>query len=152
LFSLSSSTPSHYSIKDNPNIQSFSESIQPALSAGTYVIAVDAFITPNGSVSYNLDIAETSHQNKVTVEDWYSFTLASQTTVTINLDVEGDSAGYDSFLDLYLFDESGTSLIASSQNDAEISENLSITLDAGTYTVGVDLLNIWNAQYSLSVQ
>jgi hypothetical protein len=150
LFLSSSNTPLIYSINDNVALGSFSESIQvPApLAAGTYIIAVDAYLTPGGSVPYSLDISETSKRNEVTVEDWYSITLAAQATVSISLDFEDSRSN----LDLYLFDQTGGTLLASSRNDVGLPEDITITLAAGTYRVGVDLLNQWNTKYSLLFQ
>jgi hypothetical protein len=150
LFPVSSSTPYYYSIGDNPATKAFKELIQVAsLSAGTYIIAVDADRTPGGSIPYTLDISETYERNEVTVEDWYSFTLASLATVTISLNFDD----VHSSIDLYLFDQTGGTHMASSRNDAGLPESITITLGAGTYKVGVDLAGqIGTHKYTLTIQ
>jgi hypothetical protein len=74
-----------------------------------------------------------------TVEDWYSFTLASARTVTITLSFEGSTTAD---LDVYLLGSNGTTLYGYSihDNPARQNQNERITknLSAGSYRIGVD--------------
>lgn len=133
------------------NILAFDEPIEPttttrsithALNAGTYLIAVDAWDTYAVRVDYTLDFLG----GKREVEDFYSFTLNDQTTVTITLDI-GDSTAD---LDLYLYDAEATTLLDSSNSGGD-QESITTTLDPGTYVVGVDAFN-GSSSYTLTIQ
>ena len=117
-------------------------SITHALNAGTYLIAVDAWDTYAVRVDYTLDFLDGERE----VEDFYSFILNDQTTVTITLDI-GDSTAD---LDLYLYDEGAITLLGSSSAGGD-QESITTTLDSGTYMVGVDAFN-GSSSYTLTIQ
>jgi hypothetical protein len=152
LFSGSSTTPYLYSITDNPAAAQYSELIQEAsLPAGTYTIAVDAYVT-SGSIPYILDISPSNNGNMATVEDWYSFTLNVSSGVSISLGYDPSEPSINSDIDLYLFNQAGTAMMAHSRNGVTVPEKIVINLDPGTYKVGVDLANHWNARYILALK
>lgn len=143
-----------YSIKDNPLLNSYYENLERNLAPGTYFIVVDAFATPDGRVDYTLD----SHiigdkENTQEVEDWYTFTVDSQSTITITLDFEGST---DTDFDLYLLNGGSDTVLASSRNDNVTSgvriETITTTLNPGTYFVGVDAYNWHSGDYTLTIQ
>lgn len=70
-----------------------------ALDAGTYLIAVVVRDDSTAKADYTLQVSKSS-ENNFEIEDWYSFSLDSQSAVTITLDVANTSAD----LDFYLYD------------------------------------------------
>jgi hypothetical protein len=141
--------PSYYSVNDNPTTKSFNEMIQKDLPADTYYIAVCADRTPAGAANYTLDVYTDKSGAPTIIEDWYSFTLTSRSTVTISMAFDGTNAD----LDLYLFSQGGTTPLASSRKGVGVQqESITATLDPGTYLVGVDLVNQWNSKYTLTIQ
>lgn len=117
-------------------------SIMGALGSGTYLIAVDAWDTDSVSVDYTLDFLGSTRE----IEDFYSFTLNAQTTVTITMNVEDSSAD----LDLYLYDENGATLIESGIAGGT-QESITTTIGPGTYIIGVDAFD-GSSNYTLAVE
>jgi hypothetical protein len=109
------------SIDDNLSTGVYSESMSKYLAAGTYYVAIDGFATASGRASYTLNIA--TENLMIEICDWFSFTLPHQSTVTIR--ITGDST-------YVLTDTTGTDVLLGT-NDAFTS----ITLDAGTYLIGL---------------
>lgn len=111
----------------NPVIGSVSQSTLANL--GNTVISVTVLDDSNNSVAI-----------QPTVEDWYSFSLATAATITITLSFE-NTAGAD--LDIFLMNSAGTSLIAYGVHDnlnrQDQYERVRVTsLAAGSYRIGVD--------------
>ncbi len=153
LFDDQFSTMLGLSVADNPNTGNPTETITKTLDTGTYIIAVDAFATPEGSTDYTLNVVYSGEKdNEQEIEDWYTFTLDSQSDVTITLDFGG---GTSRDFDLYLFNSSGDTVLASSRGDnptsSDFSETITKTLNAGTYLIGVDAYS-GSGDYTLEVE
>lgn len=108
------------SISDNIKSGIYSETINKSLLAGSYYFAIDASSTPSRA-NYKLTLS--TFDSYIKVGDWFSFTLASQSQVTIKV------AGGASFV---LMDIAGSNTLASGS-----SSGISINLAAGSYLIGV---------------
>lgn len=109
------------SINDNIGTNVYSEQMSKYLAAGTYYVAVDAFNTPNGRANYTLNIS--TGDSTINIGDWFSFSLASQTQVTVLV------TGGPNFV---LTDSTGSTTLASGGAGGS-----SATLAAGSYLIGV---------------
>jgi len=153
LFNSSASTLLFFSVDNNPISGNPTETISETLDPGTYVIAVDAYATPDGSVEYTLDLNYQGNKgNEQEVEDWYTFTLTSQASITVTLTFEGSTT---TDFDLYLLNASADTVLASSREDnptsGDMSETITETLNPGTFFIGVDAFN-GRGDYTLTVQ
>jgi hypothetical protein len=155
LFDSSFTTLLAYSIKDNPNTDPNdpTETISATLDPETYVIAVDAYAPPDSSVEYTLDLNYQGNKgNEQEVEDWYTFTLTSQASITVTLTFEGSTT---TDFDLYLLNASADTVLASNREDNptsdDMSETITETLNPGTFLIGVDAFN-GSGDYTLTVQ
>lgn len=105
-----------------------------SVQKSTYANAGNTPVT----VTVTLD-GGTSVMISPTVEDWYSFSVASARTVKVKLNFETDP---DADLDMYLMDSSGRTLYGYSVHDnpnlKDQNESISASLAAGTYTIGID--------------
>ena len=106
------------SVEDNVATGDYSEQISQYLSAGTYYVAVDAYA---GGADYTLALS--TGDSAIDIGDWFSFSLAFQSQVTIMV------TGGPSFV---LTDSSATTTLANGG-----ASGTSITLDAGSYLIGV---------------
>ena len=150
LFDSLATTLLAYSISENDPTETITETLGP----GTYIIAVDAWLTPDGSVDYTFDLNYGGDKgNEQEVEDWYTFTLSSQSTITATLTFEGSTSSTD--FDLYLLNAAADTVLASSREDnptsGDMSETITETLTPGTYFIGVDAFN-GSADYTLTIQ
>jgi hypothetical protein len=110
------------SVDDNIATGVYSESLSEYLQAGTYYLAVDGYVTDAGRANYTLDIS--TSDSMIEICDWFSFTLPNQTEIYIS--IEGDS----SFI---VADATGSDVLFSGNGDSN-----SITLDAGSYLIGIN--------------
>lgn len=117
-------------------------SITAALGSETYLIAVDAWDTDAANVDYTLDFLGATRE----MEDFYSFTLNAQTAVTITMNIANTSAD----LDLYLYNENGTTLLESSIAGGA-QESITTTIGPETYVIGVDAFD-GSSNYTLAVE
>ena len=119
------------------------------LDPGDYLIAIVASVTP-GRTNYTLKYVE---GHDLSIEDWYTFTLTSQSTITVTLNFGGSTSSTD--FDLYLLDAAADTVLASSREDnptsGDPSETITETLNPGTYFIGVDAFN-GSGDYTLTIQ
>lgn len=154
LFDNAASTTLGAGLKDNPASNDPIEEIHTTLTPATYLVAVDAYLTPSGRVNYTLDIRHQGSPGSArAIEEWYSFTLTEQTQRTITLTIVDFDNQYDD-LDLFLFDDSANVLLGSSLKDNpylnDPTETVTVILDPGTYLLGVDAL--WACRYTLTIE
>jgi len=109
------------STDDNVASETYEEEMSRYLSAGTYYIAIDAYLTPQDRADYSLEIS--TMDTYVDICDWFSFSLVSEAQVTITV------TGGPSFV---LMDNTGSNPLTSGRE-----EGASITLSAGSYHIGV---------------
>lgn len=119
------------SVDDNVESNVYREEIIKFLSSGTYFLAVDAFATSHGRADYTLGVS--IGDDLVDICDWFSFSLASQTEVTITV------TGGPSFV---LMDSTGTNTLNNGG-----AAGTSMTLSSGSYLIGVSE----NGPYTLEV-
>jgi pre-peptidase len=109
------------STDDNIATETYAEEMSTYLSAGTYYVAIDAYLTPVGRADYSLTIS--FPDGYIDVCDWFSFSLVSEAQVTITV------TGGPNFV---LMDNAGANALASGGE-----QDTSITLSAGSYLIGV---------------
>jgi hypothetical protein len=153
LFDDQFSTMLGLSVADNPNTGNPTETITKTLNDGTYIIAVDAYAPPDYRTDYTLNLFYSGEKdNEQEIEDWFTFTLDSQSDVTITLDFEG---GTSRDFDLYLLNSSADTVLASGRGDnpttSDFTETITETLNAGTYLIGVDAYS-GSGDYTLEVE
>ena len=109
------------STDDNIASNTYEEEMSTYLSTGTYYVAIDAYLTPQGRADYSLEISTAA--SFMDICDWFSFSLPSQTQVTITV------SGGPGFV---LMDSTGVNTLESGGD-----EGTSITLSSGSYLIGV---------------
>ncbi|UCF94053.1 MAG: PPC domain-containing protein, partial [Desulfobacterales bacterium] len=134
--------------------------VEPNDSPGTAQVAslpfvVQADIDRNDLGTFNSAIFWNQDNSDQEAQDWYTFTLDSQTAVAIHLDFSGSPTLTD--LDVYLFNSTANTNIdysvADNAGTGVYTETLSTTLDAGTYVLGVQaFITTERVTYSLSIQ
>ena len=117
-------------------------SINCALDAGSYLLAVDAWNTGGVTINYTLDVLK----GRRSIEDFYSFTVTNPGPVTFELNIEDPLAN----LDVYVFDGGGTSLLGASNATGD-NERMMLDLNPGAYIVAVDAYQ-GSSNYTLTIK
>ena len=130
-----------WAIRDNPNpaVAEFKEKVSASgIQPATYWLAVDAYLTPSGAVSYTLQIDISRRQgfstfvvpNEVDIIDWYKVVLDTEQTLTITVTGGPSVVLTDSTNQTTL----ASSIPATQGGDATIVNR---TLSQGEYLIGI---------------
>jgi hypothetical protein len=146
------STELDWSARDNPNpsVAEFNEKVSASgIEPATYWLAVDAYLTPSGAVSYSLQIDISRRQgssanvvlNEVQITDWYKIELDAERSLTITLAggpsvVLTDSTGQNTISSGTPATEGGTATIVSGALNP--GEYLIGITDGGEYTLNIN--------------
>lgn len=131
-----------WSVRDNPNptVAEFNETVRVSgISPGTYWLAVDAYLTPSGTVPYSLQIDVHRREgfssivvpNEVRITDWYKVVLDFAQSLTIT--VTGGPS-------VVLTDSTGQTTLASAIPimEGEAATIASEALNPGEYLIGIN--------------
>jgi hypothetical protein len=111
------------------------------LVAGSYLLAVTGVALPaSAAADYTLSVTSDLEGPIRAVEDWYTITVDTETTLTLVLDYDGDPGSYPNNIDLFLFGADGSTLLAASASPAGQQDSITREAPAGTYYVGVDIV------------
>jgi hypothetical protein len=119
-------------------------SLDVTLEPGRYFVA-PAVRPPDArerswSATYTLSLTYGDNEPVRQIEDWYTFSLDTVRPVQIRLFYENEEDGIYNNMDLFLIDDSGATVVASSTMPTSQPERIEATLGAGTYFVGVDVV------------
>ncbi len=134
-----------YSAADNIQTNNYTESVWTTLlTAGTYLIGVDAYDTSKGGVNYKLDVYFGISPNKVKVYDWFAVTLNSSQKISVNT-----TNGWA----VVLMDNTDNTALASGVPTADggAAGFLSPVLHPGTYYIGMASNSHARGPYTMSV-
>lgn len=151
MFLIDSTATRAFEATGNSEIQSITTQVGP----GTYLVGVSHFGRRSGLIEYTLNCeCGLFRTHSFTVHDWYTFTLPRQSPIelTLHSELEIPNTNLGLLIKSLNTNNALPSDIVALSVDLESSDHI-ITKDlqAGTYSVGVVVLNTWDGRTSYSI-